>query len=259
MGINKREFLKIAGAGLLGVSLRPAKEAIAQAVPQMGPSAQALTGTRWAMVVNQKLCKPDCKDCFIACHRVHNVPTRPDIPRHEMKWIWEEPYEKAFAIPERETGYLEQGLAGKPLIVLCNHCNNPPCVRVCPTQATFKRADGIVMMDFHRCIGCRYCMAACPYGSRSFNYVDPRTILDLKEVNPEFPTRTKGVVEKCNFCNERLAQGLLPACVMACKEKALAFGDLGDPNSEASQLIKTNYTIKRKPELGTMPMVYYVV
>ena len=80
------------------------------------------------------------------------------------------------------------------------------------------------MMDFHRCIGCRYCMAGCPYGSRSFNWKDPRPF--IKKINLEFPTRTKGVVEKCNFCEERLVQGLLPACVEACKEKALVFGDL---------------------------------
>ena len=97
-----------------------------------------------------------------------------------------------------------------PFIVMCNHCENPPCVRACPTNATFKReSDGIVLMDFHRCIGCRFCMAACPFGARSFNYRDPRPF--IKEVNTKFPTRMKGVVEKCNFCAERLAEGLLPA------------------------------------------------
>ena len=100
-------------------------------------------------------------------------------------------------------------------------------MRVCPTQATWKREDGIVMMDWHRCIGCRYCMAACPYGSRSFNWLDPRPY--IHNPNPEFPTRTKGVVEKCNFCAERLGTGRPPACVEACPEKALVFGDLADP------------------------------
>src|SRR4030043_1550809 len=146
----------------------------------------------------------------------------------------------------------------KPMLVLCNHCDNPPCVRVCPTQATFKRAeDGIVMMDYHRCIGCRFCIAGCPYGARSMNYRDPRPF--IKKLNPEFPTRTKGVVEKCNFCEERLGKGMMPACVEACPEKALVFGDLEDPRSEVRQLLSSRFAIRRKSELGTGPQIYYLV
>jgi len=141
--------------------------------------------------------------------------------------------------------------------VLCNHCDNPPCVRVCPTQATWKRDDGIVMMDWHRCIGCRYCVVGCPYGSRSFNWRNPRPF--VKELNPEFPTRTKGVVEKCTLCEERLAAGLAPACVEACKVKALTFGNLADPESDVRKLLATRYAIRRKPELGTHPELYYLV
>jgi len=142
--------------------------------------------------------------------------------------------------------------------VLCNHCENPPCVRACPTQATFKREDGIVMMDFHRCIGCRFCMAACPFGARSFNFRDPRPFIKPEEYVTEFPTRMKGVVEKCNFCNERLAVGLQPACVEA-SNGAIVFGDLNNPESEVRALLKENYTIRRKQELGTEPAVYYIV
>ncbi len=115
------------------------------------------------------------------------------------------------------------------------------------------------MMDYHRCIGCRFCMAACPYGSRSFNWRDPRTVLKEKDINHEYPTRTIGVVEKCTFCDERLAVGKLPKCVEVCKEKALVFGDLDDPSSEVRELLRTNYTIRRKPELGTDPSVFYIV
>jgi molybdopterin-containing oxidoreductase family iron-sulfur binding subunit len=100
-------------------------------------------------------------------------------------------------------------------------------------------------------------MAACPYGSRSFNWRNPRPF--IKEIYPDFPTRTRGVVEKCNFCVERLAQGLQPACVEACQEKALVFGDLEDPNSEIREILNSKYTIRRKPGLGTMPEVYYIV
>jgi molybdopterin-containing oxidoreductase family iron-sulfur binding subunit len=143
--------------------------------------------------------------------------------------------------------------------VLCNHCQNPACVRVCPTKATYKRPeDGIVMMDMHRCIGCRFCMAACPYGSRSFNYGDPRRYLKTIP-NPAYPTRTRGVVEKCTFCAERLAVGQPPACVEAAKDGALIFGDLADPNSAVRQILNSKFTIRRQPGLGTGPSVYYIV
>ena len=111
------------------------------------------------------------------------------------------------------------------------------------------------MMDYHRCIGCRYCMAGCPYGSRSFNWQNP--VPFIKEKNPNYPTRTRGVVEKCNFCAKRLSEGLLPACVEACPEKALTFGNLLDPNTEIREILKTRHILRRFPELGTEPNVYY--
>ena len=155
-----------------------------------------------------------------------------------------------------------------PVLVLCNHCTNPPCVRVCPTQATWKREeDGIVMMDMHRCIGCRYCMAACPYGSRSFNWKDPREFVDTDAQGnfySEFPTRTRGVVEKCNFCAERLRDGLQPACVEAANqvpggEGALTFGNLADSGSEVNRVLSSQRTITRRVSLGTGPNVFYIV
>jgi molybdopterin-containing oxidoreductase family iron-sulfur binding subunit len=129
---------------------------------------------------------------------------------------------------------------------------------VCPTQATFRReSDGIVMMDFHRCIGCRYCMAGCPYGARSFNWQEAKP--HIKEVNNNFPVRTKGVVEKCNLCAERIAKDLKPACVEACKAGAITFGDLNDADSEVRKLLSENDTIRRKPHLHTLPNVYYIM
>lgn len=264
MGVNRREFLSIAGvASLLGLGAKSAFGVFAREKPdssKMLPNPGAVVGKRWAMVVDPKKClakmerEGDCKDCFVACHRLHNVP---DVgnPKDEVKWIWHEKYEHVF--PGQGHPYSEDRVRGKPFVVLCNHCDNPPCVRVCPTKATFKREDGIVMMDYHRCIGCRFCMAGCPFGSRSFNWRDPRPF--LREINPDFPTRTKGVVEKCNFCAERLSKGLVPACVEACKEKALVFGDVENPDSEVRALLRSHYTVRRKPELGTMPQVYYIV
>lgn len=271
MGVNRREFLKIAGVTtLLGAGAKSAIDVLArenQDASEISPNPDALVGKRWAMVIDPKKCLArverdgDCKDCILACHRVHNVPDFGN-PKDEIKWIWNEKYEHVF--PGQEHEYIEESVRGKPFVVLCNHCDNPPCVRVCPTKATFKRRDGIVMMDYHRCIGCRFCMAGCPFGSRSFNWRDPRGKDKdgrpfIKETNPEFPTRMRGVVEKCNFCEERLARGLIPACVEACKEKALVFGDLENPDSEVRTLLRSHYTIRRKPELGTMPQVYYIV
>jgi molybdopterin-containing oxidoreductase family iron-sulfur binding subunit len=158
---------------------------------------------------------------------------------------------------------MADSLKDQPVLVLCNHCSNPPCVKVCPTKATWKReSDGIVMMDMHRCIGCRYCIANCPYGSRSFNWRDPRD--SIGEIRPEFPTRSIGVVEKCNFCVGRLREGREPACVEAARqvpggEGALTWGDLSDEDSDVSQLLRKEHTICRRPNLGTGPNVFYIV
>jgi len=210
---------------------------------------------RWAMAVDlNKLDEPTISRCVTACHQVHNVPDMGN-PKDDVKWIWAEPYENTF--PNQENEFLAERYHHLNVLVMCNHCDNPPCVSVCPTGATWKREDGIVMMDWHRCIGCRYCIAACPYGSRSFNWRDPRPF--LKEVNKDFPTQMRGVVEKCTFCNERLARGLEPACVDACGNGALTFGDLEDPNSAIRHLLAERFSIRRKPVLGTQPEIYYLV
>jgi molybdopterin-containing oxidoreductase family iron-sulfur binding subunit len=208
------------------------------------------------MVVDARKClrKDGCDLCIKACIRSHNIPEISD-PRHEIKWIWKESFQAAFVSEQSE--HANAMFRDQPFVVLCNHCEHPPCVRVCPTKATWRREDGIVMMDWHRCIGCRYCIAACPYGSRSFNWIDPRPY--VKHLTSEFPTRSKGVVEKCTFCAERLAQGKPPACVAACEANALLFGDLEDPSSPAREALRSGYTIRRKAELGTMPEVYYIV
>lgn len=258
MDEKRRTFIKLAGLSLLGLGAKPVVSAFAEKnETPFSPGPEALVGKRWAMVVDIKKCKEDCNDCIKACHTTHNVPAF-DNPEDEVKWIWRESYKHTFPGQENEytEEYEDKALGGKKFLVLCNHCDNPPCVRVCPTKATWKREDGIVMMDYHRCIGCRFCMAGCPYGSRSLNWRDPRPF--LAKITPQFPTRTRGVVEKCNFCTERLAQGLMPACVEACKEKALVFGDLEDPRSEVRELLRNNHTIRRKPQLGTMPQVYYI-
>ena len=256
MAPTRREFIKIiliTGTGLACPALARIDFATAARKNTKKKPSGPLTAKRWCMVVDAEKCRPDCTDCVAACHSVHNVPDFGN-PKDEITWISLKPQEKIFG---PEVHPYSHAIKEHPLPVLCNHCDNPPCVRVCPTQATFKRANGIVVMDYHRCIGCRFCMAGCPFGARSMNYRDPRPF--IKEINPDFPTRSKGVVEKCNFCEERLAKGLLPACVEACKEKALLFGDLDDPKSAPRLLMKDLPSIRRKPELGTEPQVYYVL
>ena len=255
---DRRGFLKATGVLALafgtGEVLRVCVNGpTAAAAPAAAAAARA---PRWGMLVDTTRCqaREGCRDCLKACHLTHNVPDLPDA-RHEVKWVWMESLRRTF--PDTFNEFTAVDAVERPVALLCNHCENPPCVRACPTKATWKRHDGIVMMDWHRCIGCRYCMAACPYGARSFNWREPRPF--VKEQNPAFPTRTRGVVEKCNFCEERLALGQSPACVAACKRKAIVFGDLDDPTSEIRRHLVTVRALRRKPALGTLPKVFYVV
>jgi Fe-S-cluster-containing dehydrogenase component len=269
MGMDRRDFIKLAGlSALLGLGGKGAFEILrpGQAEAAYEGAPKALEGKRWAMVVNmKKLDEATAARCAEACHRVHNVPDYLNPPdaklalppevanRYQIKWIWTDNYHHAFAEENEE---LPESVKAMPFLLLCNHCANPPCVRVCPTKATFQRDDGIVMMDMHRCIGCRFCMAGCPYGARSFNWRDPRPYIQTQY--PGYPTREIGVVEKCTFCAERLAQGLMPACVEA-SGGAMVFGDLHDEKSEVKGLLNRYFTIRRKFHLGTNPQVYYIV
>ncbi len=282
MDKQRRKFLKIAGASVVAGIGAPAvikltsTSALAsghgtaaehEATPAAGHgqasghAEEASQGVRLGMVIDLRRMNesPELLDGAIAaCIAAHNIPQFPaEKIKQEIKWIWKAPFESVF------TDHSVHHAAGKiknyPSVALCNHCDDPPCVRACPTQATFKsKLNGIVAMDFHRCIGCRFCMAACPYGARSFNWQDPRPY--IKKYNKNFPTRMRGVVEKCNFCGERLALGQEPACVEACKGTgAITFGDLNDPHSEVRKVLDKEFTIQRKPTLGTKPSVFYIV
>jgi Fe-S-cluster-containing dehydrogenase component len=258
MKITRKDFLKLVGGSVAAAGAGKLVHAVAREETKTAGAAAASGAKkkRWGMVIDLQKCakEKNCDECAKACHSTHNVPKIPNKAQ-EIKWLWKEPYEKVF--PFQQTDFTRQQFGANQLPILCNHCADPPCTRVCPTKATWKRDDGIVMMDYHRCIGCRYCMAGCPYGSRSFNYVDPRPYIE--KTDPGYATRTKGVVEKCNFCEERLADGLLPACVEACGQKAMIFGDLNDENSPVRQILRQRYAVQRTPELGTGPSVFYLV
>jgi len=250
MSITRKGFLQVAGASLLALAGEKLVGSISS--PEPGKPSRP---TRWGMAVDFQKCRWDkgCDRCLDACRQAHNVPIIPDA-KHEVKWVWKEREPNVFP---QQSLLLPAAIQSQPVPVLCNHCAQPACTRVCPTEATWKREDGVVMMDWHRCIGCRYCMAACPYGARSFNWSDPHPY--LAQSSADFPTRAKGVVEKCNLCEERLAQGERPACVEACAEKALVFGNLEDPESEVRRVLASRYSLQRRPELGTGPSIYYLI
>lgn len=272
MSMDRRKFLKVAGISSIlgfGASVASARNYAGQkglVPPQVEANKEALTAKRWAMVVDMSKFKTDedYKKVISACHTTHNVPDFRNADgsvdrKMEIKWIWTASYERSF--PGQDNKYMSEHMKDMPFMVLCNHCDNPPCVKVCPTKATFKLPNGITMQDMHRCIGCRFCMAGCPYGSRSFNWVEPRTAPNLKAdvPNKEYPTRSRGVVEKCTFCSERLQAGKLPACVEAAPKGGILFGDMEDPNSEVRKIVTNTFTIRRKPDLGTGPAVYYLI
>ena len=274
MDNKRRKFLKIAGASVLAGIGAPALVKLSSApalasggnskpaaghAPATGQGEEEATGVRLGMVIDMRKFykdQPMLDKAIEACIEAHNIPQIPD-PKIEVKWIWKTGFNNVF--PEHTSKHRSENVKNNSFPALCNHCDNPPCVKVCPTKATFVNpTNGIVAMDFHRCIGCRFCMAACPYGARNFNWQDPRPF--IKNYNPDFPTRMRGVVEKCNFCGERLALGLEPACVEACGGSgAMVFGDLNDPHSELRKVLDKEFTIQRKPSAGTKPSVFYIV
>ncbi len=242
--MDRRGLLKAGIAVLAGAALGPGVTLIrAFAEGGAGPSSSPSSKIRWGMVIDANKCTEKCQECVSACRTENNVPFFGDA-RYDGHWI-----RKATLTPE--------GGGGKTisLPLLCNHCENPPCQHVCPTAATFTRHDGIVQIDQHRCIGCRYCMMACPYKARTFVFKQTD-----KWSNPEVPKRSKGVVEKCDFCAHRLDKGRLPACVEACDksgEKAMMFGDLNDPQSEICRYVRDSAPRGLREDFGLKPKVLY--
>ncbi|NOX26361.1 MAG: 4Fe-4S dicluster domain-containing protein [Deltaproteobacteria bacterium] len=203
-----------------------------------------------------------CRRCVYACVRENNQSRDPQI-----QWITVlqfEKGEKGVSNLEEATKYYdpkkvpEDGHFYMP--VQCQHCENPPCVRACPTQATWKEPDGIVVIDYNWCIGCRYCMAACPYGARHFNWRKPS--IRKEEINPNTHylgnrPRYRGVVEKCTFCIQRTRAGRYPACVEVCPVGARKFGNLLDPKSEIRYCIENKRVFRLKEDLNTSPKFFY--
>ena len=194
---------------------------------------------RWGMLINAEKCA-DCTECVTACNTEHNLQ---DLgrPETDAQWI------RKLEITDNQTGHITS------LPMLCQHCENPPCVDVCPTGASFKRDDGVVLVDKHTCIGCRYCVIACPYKARSFVHEN------LTEQKPWSP-RGKGTVESCTFCTHRIDHGGTPACVEACSSTgngAMVFGDLNNTESEISTRLRTENSRQVREDLGLNTGVRY--
>jgi Fe-S-cluster-containing dehydrogenase component len=244
--INRRDFLRLAGttgAALIVLGAKTASGAQASVTKE--------SKHRWAMVIDQAKCT-GCGDCTMACRASNDVAKGKE---------WN------VVLQDKPVG-------GKPVYLPrpCMHCEHPPCAEVCPVGATYKRDDGIVMMDYNKCIGCRYCEVACPYSARLFNWEENTQPNDAVPQwgTPEIVRRPRGVPEKCSFCYQRIDRGLeqgltpgvdrraTPACVNACPAGARIFGDLNDPESNVSKWLKANDHYRLREDLGTEPRVYYL-
>ena len=244
--MDRRDFVKTAGGTIFAaVSFTYGFRFLTATGAGWTSIENPSTGRRWGMVIDLTRCRPDCTACLDACRTENNVSFHGDT-RWDNHWI------RKVSLKSKD----DHEAAEKSVIMLCNHCDKPPCAQVCPVQATYKREDGIVIVDHHRCIGCRYCMIACPYNARQFNFKDSEDW-----PNKEQPKRSHGVAEACTLCAHRLDVGQVPACVEACEKHgggALFVGDLEDKDSKVSRLISEVAVKRIRPDLGTEPKVYYI-
>ncbi|MHC5074209.1 MAG: sulfate reduction electron transfer complex DsrMKJOP subunit DsrO [Planctomycetota bacterium] len=275
--LNRRQLIKLAaitGAG----ALLPRQ---VQAISSFGSSKleeflKKLTGTgrytsqpewvsppdpknKFGMVIDLGLCI-GCRRCAYACKLENNIP---DVisPPYIVVFEYDQTGYKEFAPMAEKFEHVNRMSYTKLrkdkvyMPVQCNHCDRAPCATVCPTGASYKASDGIVMVDWTKCIGCKYCIQACPYNARRFNWLTPEVPPD--RINPAVPMRPHGVVEKCTFCVHRTRKGMTTRCVEACPNKARIFGNLNDPDSEISKIVSTKQTFTIKERLNTGPNIYY--
>ena len=205
---------------------------------------------RYAMAIDTKRCV-GCNACSMACKMTNNLP--------DGTW-WTRVLTEGGDEVDTPAGIFPE-VSMRYVTVSCQHCDNPACVKVCPVGATYKDPEtGVVRQDYDKCIGCRMCMAACPYtGVRSFNWEEPGYSIDHAVGDADIAAHQKHVVEKCTFCYQRLARGETPACMDLCPARARHFGDLDDPDSEVSQLVGERSYEQLLTSEGTKPPVYYLV
>jgi Fe-S-cluster-containing dehydrogenase component len=283
--LSRRRFLEGIGAALGVVAAGAVPAALTAAVPATAGAAEevaSITGDpvidkivsknkpinypgkpvkyadpagdqKWAMVIDVKACI-GCRKCVYACVKENNIG-------RDSGFTYIQVYEMEPGEINPEHTKLDYEEGGNPdkwyLPVQCMQCAKPTCVYGCPVKATWKEPDGIVVMDYDKCIACRNCLVTCPYGARHFNWAHPHIPKD--EVNPKVPYEEKaGTVEKCTFCIQRTRNGENTACTDACPVGARKFGDLNDPESEVAIILKTRRAFRLKEEFGTEPMIWYV-
>ncbi|MEG0505429.1 MAG: 4Fe-4S dicluster domain-containing protein [Raoultibacter sp.] len=204
--------------------------------------------TRYGMVIDTKRCF-GCQTCAIACKTANNLPI-------DIRWN--------HIITSGGTK-IDIGGGSYPNVdmvyypVACQHCAKPACVDVCPTGASTRNDDGVVVIDAEKCIGCKACMSACPYDARVLLEDEPKYYLDYAVGDGFEPAHRGGVVEKCNFCHQRISEGRKPACMELCPGRARLWGDLDDPDSEASKALKDRKTMRYLENEGTEPSTYYLI
>ncbi len=232
-------FGKVAAVASLAVAPGIILQQVAHA---RSPEEPASNRNRWGILINTHKCAEGCDACVTACQDEYGWgPNGPETRSSDLQkahWI------RKVKLTDKQTGHVQT------LPLMCQHCEHPPCVDVCPTGASMKRADGIVLVDKHICIGCRYCMMACPYKARSFIHEE----LHDQKVNAP---RGKGTVESCTLCVQRVDAGRQPACVEACPEQAMIFGDLKDPESAISRELRENGGEQIRADLGLNTGVRY--
>ncbi len=236
--LDRRGFLTKSSVAFAGLSIAPGM--ILFDLAQAHPLGDAVSSkVRWGMLIDSSKCESGCTDCVTACNTENGLSG--GVKATDSQWI------RKVELKDLRTGRTTF------LPMLCQHCEQPPCVDVCPTAASFKRADGIVLVDKHLCIGCRYCMMACPYKARSFVH---ENLTDQKTDVP----RGKGTVESCTLCVHRVDKGQNTACADACSKaghNAILFGNLNDPESEIAKRIRAVATTQIRADLGLNPGIQY--
>ncbi len=217
----------------------------------------AIPGVLFGYAFNVSKCQ-GYMDCIDACVHENNLDRKSNMQYIKIFEI----ENGSISVDKGDSHYFHQAPQDGRFYMgtQCMHCENPPCVPVCPTEATWKEKDGIVVVDYDWCIGCRYCEAACPYEARKFNWSSPQ--VSTQELNSKQHylgnrRKSKGVMEKCTFCIQKTREGENPACVDACPTGARIFGNLLDPNSEIRKIIETKKVFRLKEDLGTEPKFWY--